>query len=118
MKINQYAVVETPFEQQVHELTEIGFYDESVTDAMGAGAAAVWQALLVQAFPEYRDATPKLRELAVDNNRDVATFLQSGAPLTTEIFDAVALQLLGFTETVDYQIDQPMQAVHAIGMLC
>ncbi|WP_303660085.1 CocE/NonD family hydrolase, partial [Weissella confusa] len=116
MKINQYAVVETPFEQQVHELTEIGFYDESVTDAMGAGAAAVWQALLVQAFPEYRDATPKLRELAVDNNRDVATFLQSGAPLTTEIFDAVALQLLGFTETVDYQIDQPMQAVHAIGL--
>lgn len=116
MKINQYAVVETSFEQQVHELTKIGFYDEAVTDAMGAGAAAVWQALLLQAFPEYRDATSKLRDLAVDNNRDVTTFLQSGAPLTTEIFDAVALQLLGFAEDVDYQINQPIQAVHEIGL--
>ncbi|MBC6499736.1 hypothetical protein H7R52_17265 [Weissella confusa] len=67
MKINQYAVVETSFEQQVHELTKIGFYDEAVTDAMGAGAAAVWQALLLQAFPEYRDATSKLRDLGVED---------------------------------------------------
>ena len=56
--------------------------------------------LLVQAFPEYRDATSKLRELAVDNNRDVATFLQSGAPLTTEILMWLPCNYLALRKTL------------------
>lgn len=30
MKINQFAVVDTPFETQLKELATIGFYDEPV----------------------------------------------------------------------------------------
>ena len=66
MKINQFAVVDTPFETQLKELATIGFYDESVQVAHAKNATAVWRELLRIAFPEVQDGRVKFRDIAIN----------------------------------------------------
>ena len=49
MKINQFGVIETTFEQKINELTSIGFYDEKIQAAISKGSVPLLQALLEQA---------------------------------------------------------------------
>ena len=46
MKINQFGVIETTFEQKINELTSIGFYDEKIQAAISKGSVPLLQALL------------------------------------------------------------------------
>ena len=116
MKINQFAVVDTPFETQLKELATIGFYDESVQVAHAKNATAVWRELLRIAFPEVQDGRVKFRDIAINTREDLAGYLNSGAPVTEEVFNAVALQLLGFVEDVDYTFDKVAEAVATINL--
>lgn len=118
MKINQFGVIETTFEQKINELASIGFYDEKIQAAISKGSVPLLQALLEQAATSTA-VTAKFDDYMVSEQQDLATFLAAGQQVTAHEFDALALQLLDFLESIDYTLADPEQAVAKIGLpLC
>jgi X-Pro dipeptidyl-peptidase len=118
MKINQFGVIETTFEQKINELASIGFYDEKIQAAISKGSVPLLQALLEQAATSTA-VTTKFDDYMVSEQQDLATFLATGQQVTAHEFDALALQLLDFLESIDYTLADPEQAVAKIGLpLC
>lgn len=115
MKINQFGVIETTFEQKVNELASIGFYDEKIQAAISKGSVPLLQALLEQAATSTA-VTTKFDDYMVSEQQDLATFLATGQQVTVREFDALALQLLNFLESIDYTLADPEQAVAKIGL--
>lgn len=115
MKINQFGVIETTFEQKINELTSIGFYDEKIQAAISKGSVPLLQALLEQAATSTA-VTTKFDDYMVSEQQDLATFLATGQQVTAREFDALALQLLNFLESIDYTLADPEQAVAKIGL--
>lgn len=115
MKINQFGVIETTFEQKVNELASIGFYDEKIQAAISKGSVPLLQALLEQAATSTA-VTTEFDDYMVSEQQDLATFLATGQQVTVREFDALALQLLNFLESIDYTLADPEQAVAKIGL--
>lgn len=115
MKINQFGVIETTFEQKINELTSIGFYDEKIQAAISKGSVPLLQALLEQAATSTA-VTTKFDDYMVSEQQDLATFLATGQQVTVREFDALALQLLNFLESIDYTLADPEKAVAKIGL--
>lgn len=115
MKINQFGVIETTFEQKINELASIGFYDEKIQTAISKGSVPLLQALLEQAATSTA-VTTKFDDYMVSEQQDLATFLATGRRVTAHEFDALALQLLNFLESIDYTLADSEQAVAKIGL--
>ena len=115
MKINQFGVIETTFEQKLFELKSIGFYNEAIKAAVPKGPIALFSALLQQAATTTA-VTTNFSDYMVNENQDLADFLANSSQLTMQEFDSVALQLLQFTENVDYTLSDSVQAVQLLGL--
>ena len=108
MKYNQYAYVETDFQQQVKELIDINFLPKNYQDWDFSSLLAK---LVKNAIAEAKtDAAKnaKLAEFAVSDHQTLADFLkEKPTEIGTEQFYNVALQLLGYHVHYDYQFDDP-----------
>lgn len=115
MKINQFGIIETTFEQKITELTAIGFYDATIKLAAQQGPMALFAALMKQAAITTAVKT-NFSDYMVNENQDLADFLTTRTALTMQEFDSVALQLLQFTENVDYTLAEPVKGIKALGL--
>lgn len=117
MKYNQYAYVETSFDQQVKELIDINFLPRNYEDW---SFSDLLEKLVKNAIAEAKtDAakTAKLNEFAVSDHETLADFLkEKSESIGTEQFYNVALQLLGYHVHYDYQFDDPTRFMQK--MLC
>ena len=115
MKINQFAIVPTALADRVSQLRTLRFLPDD------------WEALPVnQLFARLLGATQVnqdpasrahfLAGLAATPTQSVQEWLASDQPLTTAVFDLVALQLLHFTAGVDYQPEEPIAAVEKLNL--
>ena len=108
MKYNQYAYVDTPFEQQVKELIDINFLPRNYADWDFSDLLAK---LIKNTIAEAKtDAakTAKLAEFAVSDHETLADFLkQEPTSIGTAQFYNVALQLLGYHVHYDYDFADP-----------
>ena len=104
MKYNQYAYVETDFQQQVKELIDINFLPKNYQDWDFSSLLAK---LVKNAIAEAKtDAAKnaKLAEFAVSDHQTLADFLkEKPTEIGTEQFYNVALQLLGYHVHYDYE---------------
>ena len=108
MKYNQYAYVETDFQQQVKELIDINFLPKNYQDWDFSSLLAK---LVKNAIAEAKtDAAKnaKLAEFAVSDHQTLADFLkEKPTEIGTEQFYNVALQLLGYHVHYDYEFADP-----------
>ena len=116
MKINQFGVIKRTFEQKINELALIGFYDEKIQAAISKGSVPLLQALLEQAA-QSTAVTTKFDDYMVNEQQDLAAFFATDKQVTNQEFDAIALQLLNFEESVDYNLADSVQAVNRIGLV-
>lgn len=108
MKYNQYAYVETDFDNQVRELIDINFLPRNYEDWSFSDLLAK---LVKNAIAEAKtDAakTAKLSEFAVSDHETLTDFLkQKPESIGTAQFYNVALQLLGYHVHYDYDFADP-----------
>lgn len=111
---NQFAVLPTDLETQAAELKKLWILTN------------IWQVIpasdvLAEALkairPTARTSTAQkewLASLAVNQTTNFNQWLAEKRPLKRDEFALLALQLLGFTAGVDYQLDDPQAAVEKI----
>ncbi|MCT3614089.1 CocE/NonD family hydrolase, partial [Lactobacillus acidophilus] len=108
MKYNQYAYVETDFDNQVRELIDINFLPRNYEDWSFSDLLAK---LVKNAIAEAKtDAakSAKLSEFAVSDHETLTDFLkQKPESIGTAQFYNVALQLLGYHVHYDYDFADP-----------
>lgn len=115
MKNNQFARLDTDLTTAISEMQTINFYDASVANA--TNGVFTYRLLLRKAF---LDATTgsnfdiKLANYLATPETNLADWLDLEQPVTAPIFYRVALQLLDFLETVDYDLTDPWAAMAKI----
>lgn len=98
MRYNQFSYIETNPQTMLIELRQLGFdLSTKLADKVN------FEQFIRKTFFNYSDTDYPLSNLLATQELDLLNFFQSDAPLTKEIFDQVALQLLGFVPGVDYQ---------------
>lgn len=108
MKYNQYAYVETDFDHQVKELTDINFLPKNYADWSFSDLLAKLIKMTIAEAKTDAAKTAKLVEFAVSNEQTLADFLQEKpTSIGTEQFYNVALQLLGYHVHYDYDLVDP-----------
>lgn len=116
MRNNQFAIQPTtPAERQV-ELKTLRFLPNNWQEL--APKALLKHFLVTSHFAAKTAASANqwLSGLAATKNQSVKEWLASDTPLTTPIFDLIALQLLHFIPEVDYQVTAPVVAVEKINL--
>ena len=108
MKYNQYAYVETDFDQQVKELIDINFLPKNYADWNFNDLLGKLVKMTIAEAKTDAAKTTKLSEFAVSNEQTLADFLK-GKPesIGTAQFYNVALQLLGYHVHYDYELADP-----------
>lgn len=108
MKYNQFAFVETPYDEQVKEMLACRFLPENY---QALSLSQLWQALIEAMLPEAltkQAKIAKLAEFAVDPSQTLADFLKQNPPAISALnFYNVALQLLGYHVHYDYDLRDP-----------
>ncbi|MDR2833354.1 MAG: Xaa-Pro dipeptidyl-peptidase [Streptococcaceae bacterium] len=101
MKFNHFSIVETSVKEQRVELERIDFLSAS------------FRKLVEKSFPESFTSSAKLskiKSLQATKTQDLDEYLrENNEEVNGTVFYNVALQLLGFLEFVDFQIDQPFE---------
>ncbi|EHI70861.1 Xaa-Pro dipeptidyl-peptidase [Streptococcus ictaluri] len=97
MRYNQFSYIPTSLERAAEELQELGF-DLNLQKT----AKANLEIFLRKLFFHYPDSDYPLSHLIAKNDMDALSFFQSEQALTKEVFDLLALQILGFIPGVDF----------------
>lgn len=108
MKYNQYAYVKTDYPTQVKELLSINFLPKNYQDWDFSDLLAklIGNVIVEAKTDEAKKA--KLAEFAVSNEQNLADFLKEKPQKISSLhFYNVALQLLGYHVSYDYQLDNP-----------
>lgn len=100
MKYNTYSYVLSDENTIKQDLASIGFVVDKTDDPQ------LFQRFIYFIHHKTPNVDWALRQLIADAETDLLSFLQSGKPLTAEIFYTLALQLLSFIPGVDYQLAQ------------
>lgn len=108
MKYNQYAYVQTPYEEQVKELTAINFLPKNFQNWSFSDLLAKLVKMSIAEAKSDETKEAKLNEFAVSETQTFANFLkQKPEEIGTNQFYNVALQLLGYHVHYDYQLSDP-----------
>lgn len=114
MRNNQFAIQPTTPAERQAELKALRLLPD---DWQALTPKALLKHFLVTSHPAAKTATSAnqwLNGLAATKDQSVMAWLTSDDPLTTPIFDLIALQLLHFIPEVDYQVTAPVAAVEKI----
>ena len=108
MKYNQYAYVQTPYEEQVKELTAINFLPKNFQNWSFSDLIAKLVKMSIAEAKSDEAKEAKLNEFAVSETQTFANFLkQKPEEIGTNQFYNIALQLLGYHVHYDYQLSDP-----------
>ena len=114
MRNNQFAIQPTTPAERQAELKALRLLPD---DWQALTPKALLKHFLVTSHPAAKTAASAnqwLNGLAATKDQSVMAWLTSDDPLTTPIFDLIALQLLHFIPEVDYQVTAPVAAVEKI----
>lgn len=115
MRNNQFAIKPTNQEQQLTELAAIHFLDD--TNKEENNTALLWRSFLKKAFTDaVSEATfeQKLATFMATKNQTLAEYLQTHDQVEVTAFYNVALQLLDFQPQLDFELNQPIEAMKKI----
>lgn len=98
MRFNQFSYYPVTNQQELKELSDLGFKLD-----LSASNKEQFEAFVRTCFFNYKNTDYPLSALAVDKETDLLTFFNSERELTAEIFYTVAFQLLGFSYLVDFE---------------
>ena len=101
MKYNQYSYIPVSLEIAEQELQALGFnikQNYSAKDNL--------EIFIRKVFFNYSDTDYPLSNLIADSQTDLLSFFQSNQPLTEDIFNLLALQILDFIPNVDFTDSQ------------
>ena len=104
MKINQFARLDIDHKQKIEELKKIRFL---TTNDLNLSLNKLFTQFLNRAFIEDKSKSSfdqHLHALLATNTQDLKDYLDQNQ-LTLEVFYTVAMQLLGFEVTDDFEID-------------
>lgn len=108
MKYNQYAYVNTDFQEQIKELTDINFLPKNYQDWSFSNLLAKMIKNVLAEAKSDQAKTTKLAEFAVSDKQTLTVFLASDPQkIGTNQFYNVALQLLGYHVDYDYNLASP-----------
>jgi len=103
MKFNQFALCQLTIDEKISELETIGF--------LAHNQKSNFRNFLEKSFPECTSPTSKLekiKSLQANKSQDLDEYLkENNEEVDTRVFYNVALQLLGFLDIVDFQMDEP-----------
>lgn len=116
LKNNQFAHITTSDSQKIAELKSIGY----LTTEMLAekDLTKLWRALTIQMFPQALTASSqseKLASLLADENTNLRTYTDQGNFSVTAFYN-VALQLLEFLPSIDFDFSNPLVAMKKINL--
>lgn len=97
MKYNQFSYIPTSIENALEELHSLGF-----DLRMKKSPKENLEAFLRKFYFHFQNTDYPLSNLIASDSMDLLTFVTSAAPLTKDVFELVALQLLGFIPNVDF----------------
>lgn len=104
MQFNHFSIIDKSFDQELSDLTSLGFkFDTSSTAKVNLKN---W--LLT--------APIAMTSLAATNQETVRDFLDSETPLTWNIFYAISLQLLDFVANFDFQLTEAITFANSINL--
>ncbi|WP_251716117.1 Xaa-Pro dipeptidyl-peptidase [Lactobacillus agrestimuris] len=108
MKYNQYAYVQTDFDQKVKELRSINFLPQNFQDWTFYDLLGKLVKNVIAEAKSDEAKTAKLSEFAVSDQETFTEFLaKKPESIGTNQFYNVALQLIGYHVHYDYQLDNP-----------
>ncbi len=113
---NQFSIVDAKPKQQVAELERLHLLTEADTKLE---PVALFSKLLTNTMTNGHDEATieqNLHQLLATADVDLADWLQSGQPLSDEVFYLVALQLLQFEPALDFQLADPLAAITKINL--
>lgn len=116
LKNNQFAHIATPDSQKIAELEGIGYLTPEMLASKNL--AEVWRELIIRAFPQALTASSqseKLAALLADKNTNLLTYTDQGKFSVTAFYN-VALQLLEFLPTIDFDFSNPLDAMKKINL--
>ncbi|MGT2933793.1 Xaa-Pro dipeptidyl-peptidase [Streptococcus catagoni] len=98
MRYNQYSYIKTNSQVAKAELEELGFkFPDSSSNKL------IFKAFLQSYFFQSPDLDYKLSNLIADTKTNLLDFFNSSRDLDKDVFDMVALQLLGFIPFFDFE---------------
>ena len=115
MKNNQFARRDVDLDTAISEMQAINFYDGALANA--TNGVFTYRLLLRKALLDAKTGSNfdiKLANYLATPDTNLADWLDLEQPVTADIFYRVALQLLDFLETVDYDITDPLSAMTKI----
>ncbi|MFD1317900.1 Xaa-Pro dipeptidyl-peptidase [Loigolactobacillus zhaoyuanensis] len=113
MKINQFAQIDVDAEQALTELQNIGLFTPT---ALTADLRTNLAHFLHRCFPEALTPSSQneaIANLLLDQTTTVSAFLAAPTTLTAVQFYNLALQLLGFEATTDFDLADPLKFMRA-----
>ena len=108
MKLNQFALRPTTFEEEVIELQRIHFLPKDFSQWSSTFALSY---LLKRSFPETTEDSSlqaKLEALFATPTDNIVDYLQQNL-VTAKVFYNVYFQLLGFIPEVDFPLNDPLR---------
>lgn len=116
MKNNQFAHIQTSFSQKIEELKRINYITDQTL--LEKNIVNLWQLLITKAFPEALTESSKLEKLSTflaDETTDLTTYIAQKNFSVTAFYN-VALQLLDFSPTIDFNFLDPLEAMRKINL--
>ncbi|MEE5988272.1 Xaa-Pro dipeptidyl-peptidase [Ligilactobacillus equi] len=116
MHYHQFAHSQVSYPQAVKELQSLGFLTE--IDLENTTPNSLWLNLVAMTFCQAKTPLAKQTYLANLLARPNQTLLEFAAnnTLETEVFYAVALQLLGFEVGVDFEVAESLEFMETVGL--
>ncbi|PMD68369.1 Xaa-Pro dipeptidyl-peptidase [Companilactobacillus nuruki] len=118
MKNNQFAIRPTEFKDQIEELKTIGFLDKDNEDQ--TDPIRLWKSFLSKSFLEAKTSSifeEKLKTYMATETQNLNEYLDSATHLSVKAFYNVALQLLKFNPDVDFDFNDPLNAMKKIQLM-
>lgn len=107
MKLNQFAIQPTSFQQEFTELQRVNFIQ---ADFLNQKPAPALQWLLQKSFPEFTTSQNQLHQLSTlmaTSKQNALEYLQQGQVTATAFYN-IFWQLLGFEAGQDFSLDDPL----------
>ncbi|MQS89368.1 Xaa-Pro dipeptidyl-peptidase [Companilactobacillus mishanensis] len=115
MRNNQFAIKPTNYETQLVELHDVRFLND--TNDNLDDPLSLWISFLKLSFLSAKSDSvfsQKLQSIMATSEQDLQTYVKNQKVVSVTAFYNVALQLLGFQPELDFQLNDPLNAMNKI----
>ncbi|UOD78693.1 Xaa-Pro dipeptidyl-peptidase [Lentilactobacillus kefiri] len=117
MKISQFAYIPTNHQTIIKELKDTRFLDAQNLHI--ENPRALFRNLLIRLYSMHENMTTRIEKISgllATPTENANIYTSQTGPVTKKAFYNVGLQLLGFLESLDFSINDPLAAMNKIGL--